>query len=151
MAYNDKEVPPLSLVPEDDVLTDDKDSTKFCSFKLFTSSAAARTAPTMAMKYTFTMMKVDGTQSIRDHLRWCDNLDKVFNGRNLTDISERYLLMKEMCEGEALTALEAGTNGNLQLRFLVLQACAINNAIHRFTTWKPYVQTVLQAYRSGPT
>jgi hypothetical protein len=46
---------------------------------------------------------------------------------NLTDISELYLLMKEMCEGEALTVLEAGTNGNLQLRFLALQARTINN------------------------
>jgi hypothetical protein len=34
MAYNDKEVPPLSLIPEDKVLSEDqKDSAKYCSFK----------------------------------------------------------------------------------------------------------------------
>ena len=127
MAYNDKEVPPLSLIPEDDVSTDDKDSTKYCSFKLFTSPVAAQADPATATKYSFTMMKVDGTQSIRDHLTWCDNIDKVFIGMNLTDMSERYHLMKEMCEGEALTALEAGTTGHHQLRFLAMQAHAIQN------------------------
>jgi hypothetical protein len=88
----------------------------------------------MAMKYSFTMMKVDGTQSVHDHLKWMDNIDKVFNGMNITDISERYGLMKEMCKGEAFTALEAGTNDNHQLHFLVLQTIAINNAGPQDTT-----------------
>jgi hypothetical protein len=43
MANNKKEVPPLSLIPKDEeVLSEDqKDSAKYCSFKLFTSPVSA--------------------------------------------------------------------------------------------------------------
>jgi hypothetical protein len=65
MANNDKEVLPLSLIPEDEVLSEDlKDSAKYCSFKLFTSPASAANVNGNISKYSFTMMKVDGTNHI---------------------------------------------------------------------------------------
>jgi phenylalanyl-tRNA synthetase alpha subunit len=71
MATNDKEVPPLSLIPEDEVLSEDqKDSAKYCSFKLFTLPASAAGTNGNMSKYSFTMMKVDGTQSIHQHILW---------------------------------------------------------------------------------
>jgi hypothetical protein len=40
---------------------------------------------------------------------WTRNINKVFEGMNPTDNDEQIHLMKEMCKGKALTALEAGT------------------------------------------
>ena len=85
---SEKEQPPLSLVPEEEIPEDRTDSTKYCTFKLFTSPAAAAAGGANAntSKYSFTMMKVDGTQSIRHHLKWYRDIGKVFAGLNIDDV-----------------------------------------------------------------
>ena len=99
-----KEVPPLSLIPEDEV-SEEYDSTKCASFKLLTAPnaviAAGGAAPT---KYSFTMLKVDGTQSIREHIKWYNNVLKVFNGLNVTGPTDQKCMTEELCMGAALTA-----------------------------------------------
>ena len=103
-----KEVPPLSLIPEDEV-SEEYDSTKTASFKLLTAPGAALVAGGAApTKYSFTMLKVDGTQSIREHITWYKNILKVFAGLNVNDATDQRRMTEELCFGAALTAYSAG-------------------------------------------
>ena len=111
-----KEVAPLSLVPEDDVSEDKSDSTRYCSFKLRSSPADADSA-----KYSFTMMKVDGSQSIRDHIRWTRNIVKVFTGLNIMDVHDQRRMTEEICLGSVLTAYQAGVVASMAARHLGLK------------------------------
>ena len=115
-----KEVqPPLSLIPDDDVSADKSDSTKYCSFKLLTSPGTAATT-----KYTFTMLKPDGSQSIRDHIRWTQNIQKVFTGLNITSHEDKRRMTEEMCSGSTLTAYTAGVNSGISAYFTELRTAA---------------------------
>ena len=110
-----KEVPPLSLIIPEDEVSEEYDSTKCASFKLLTSPGAVTAAggapPT---KYSFTMLKVDGTQSIREHIKWYNNVLKVFAGLNVTGPTDRKRMTEELCTGAALTAYSAGVeNSNM--------------------------------------
>ena len=103
------EIPPLSLVPDDEVIEDKTDSTKYCIFKLFTSPAAAiRPNNPNTAYYSFALKKVDGTQSIRDHIKWTKDTVTVLDGQNITDADDKLQLLQQMCSGEALTAFNAG-------------------------------------------
>jgi hypothetical protein len=83
MANNEKEVPPLLLIPKDEVLSEDQmDSLKYCSFQLYTTLPASAAGNGNMSKYSFMMMEVDGTQqSIRQHhILWAQNMSKVCLG-----------------------------------------------------------------------
>ena len=62
---SEKEILFLSLIPEENTSEDREDSTKYCSYKLLVAPGSTNTN-----KYTFTMLKVDGNQSIRAILKW---------------------------------------------------------------------------------
>jgi hypothetical protein len=70
--------------------------------KLFTSPASAATANGNMSKYSFTMMKVDGTKSIRQHILWAQNMSKVCLGMNITNVGDKVVLIRQMCVKEKL-------------------------------------------------
>ena len=111
-ANNDsqKETPFLSLIPEDHTSEDREDSTRYCSYKLMVAPGTTNTN-----KYTFTMLKVDGTQSIRAILKWSQDVTTVFKGLGITDDPTKYAMIQEMCSGAILTAFNAGVEASLQL------------------------------------
>ncbi len=122
-ANHDKDTIPLSLIPEDEVSEDASDSTKYCSFKLRTAPGHA----TNTSKYSFTMIKVDGTQSIREHIKWTRNIGKVFEGQELTNVHDQLHMLQEMCPGSALTALNAGIATSRASRWELLRALTVAN------------------------
>ena len=94
------EKPILSLRPDEDDTTDHKDHTKCGSFKL-------RANPTDAdsSKYSFSLPYVDGTQSVRSHLQWKTNVERVIIGLGIRDNGDaQYNLILQLCTGAALVA-----------------------------------------------
>lgn len=91
------EVPILSLVPDEDELDVD-DHTKTCVHKL-------RSDPTDANspKVSFTMGYADGTQSVRFHLNWYANVQRVFEGLNITSGPNKHKMARMLCRGTART------------------------------------------------
>ena len=75
---NKAESPILSLVPEDGELVEE-DHSKTGSFKLLSNPTDA-TSP----KYQFSMGYADGTQSVRFHIMWKRNVERVLRGLNIT-------------------------------------------------------------------
>jgi len=99
---NRKEIPFLSLVPEEES-EEREDSSKYCSYKLM----VAPKSTSNTNKYTFTMLKVDGTQSIRAILKWTRDIEVVFKGLDVEDAPEKFSMIQEMCSGATLTAFNA--------------------------------------------
>ena len=95
---NKMEVPILPLVPEDGEL-EEEDVTKCGSFKLYSNPGDANSP-----KYIFRMGFADGTQSVRFHLKWCENTLKVLRGLGITDGVNQATLVEEMCRGPILSA-----------------------------------------------
>ena len=124
-----KEVPPLSLVPDDDASSDKTDNTKYCQFKLLTSPGST----TVTSKFAFTMLKVDGSQSIRDHIQWTRNLEKVWTGLNLTNNEDKRHIAEETCLGSVLTAYKAGIDTASDNAWMAARQAAFD-AVTRGTT-----------------
>jgi len=103
----------LSLIPEDDESEDREDSTKYCTYKL----AAVPGSTTNTNKYSFTMLKVDGTQSIRAMIKWTRDVGVVFKGLQITTPIGKHAMMQEMCSGSTLTAFNAGVNASMRETF----------------------------------
>ena len=79
------DAPPLSLIPDgDDEYDEERDKMKTSSFKLRTSP----TDPDSAT-YSYRLVRVDGTQSIRGHIKWLINVGKVHVGLNITNDVEK--------------------------------------------------------------
>ena len=99
--------PILSLRPEEDDTMDHKDHTKYGSFKL-------RANPTDedSSKYSFSLPYVDGTQSVRSHLQWKTNVERVINGLGISNEGDaQYNLILQLCTGTALVAFTEAFNG----------------------------------------
>jgi hypothetical protein len=114
-------IPPLSLIPEDDVLEDRSDSTKYCSFKLLMlpGTAGSTTA------YYFTLLSQGGrkTVDLRTH--------QVVSGRpeglrqpqrHCPSWKER--MSQEMCSGGALTVYPAGVDAKIVMRHNIAKQLA---------------------------
>ena len=101
-ASQPKEVCPLPLVPDEDESTEEKDTTKYGTFKLLTDPGTAG-----CPKYTFTMKYIDGTQNLRAVLNWIVNVKKVCAGLNLTTAAEQVPLIRQMCLSNALAIFDA--------------------------------------------
>ena len=117
-----KETPPLPLVPEDDVNGDNNDSTKCMSFKLKASPGNSKAT----QKYSFTMQKVDGTQTIRQHIQWMLNLQKVFYGMEVATPADQQHLTEQMCSGAFKTAYTTGVEAAITSRWQVHKMTAVN-------------------------
>ena len=75
----EKEKPPLPLIPKAETeLSGEKDYTKCSSFKLLTNPAKADSP-----KYNFAVRYVDGTQTVRAHIKWMLDVGRVHRGLNL--------------------------------------------------------------------
>jgi hypothetical protein len=59
---------------------------------------------------------------MQDRIMWTRNIRKVYDGMNLTDNDDQIHLMKEMCDGQALTALKV----KLALPLLAMQHATSN-------------------------
>ena len=121
-ANNDsgKEIPFLSLIPEEQSSEEREDSTKYCSYKLLVAPGTTNTN-----KYTFTLLKVDGTQSIRAILKWTRDTPIVFKGLGINDAPTKYAMIQEMCSGATLTAFNAGVEASVLLSWDVARQTAI--------------------------
>ena len=77
---NKAEVPILSLVPEEGEYDED-DHSKTGTFKLLSNPADVDSA-----KYTFSIGYDVGTQSVRFHIQWKKNVEKVLRGMRVTTV-----------------------------------------------------------------
>jgi hypothetical protein len=118
---------PLSFLPEDDLATS-KDSTMCSSFKLNASPGDDANSP----RYGFTMAKVDGTQTIRQHLKWVSDLNKVYAGLSIDKASSKCLLAEQMCSEAFKTAYVNGVEKSISTRWNVKVMTAVN-ALERDT------------------
>ena len=99
-------VPPLTLVPDpEEEAVSLKDTSACTSFKL-------RTNPTDqdSTTYSFALVRVDGTQSIRCHINWIRDVKKVHTGLDITNVDRKHAVNQEWCSGSALTAYINGVN-----------------------------------------
>ena len=95
-----KEAPPLPLVsPEDD----ETDKLKIATFKL-------RTDPTNtdSPTYTFSIVKLDGSESLRQGLQFYNKASKVMSGLNITVGDNKLSMYREMLTGQALQQFNKG-------------------------------------------
>ena len=115
---------PLSLVPQDDDGTS-KDSTEYATFKLKASPGndASKT------KYGFTMAKVDGTQSVRQHLKWVSDLNKVYVGMRMESAPDKQRLAEQMCSGGFKTAYMNGIEKAINIRWKADTTAAMNTLV----------------------
>ena len=103
------EIPPLTLIPDEDEF-DVKDYSKTGSFKLYSDpdAAADATAGVAAgfhhPKYSFTMPYADGSQSIRFHIKWVENVKKVLRGMCITQQHAKVEMILQLCSGTIRTA-----------------------------------------------
>ena len=91
-----REIPPLSLIPDETEAEDE--TTKTGTFKLLTDPADADSP-----KYSFTMAFADGTQSIRFHIQWYKNVTTIFTGMNITTGPRQVDMVQRLCNGPILT------------------------------------------------
>jgi len=95
-----KLVPPLPLIPE--AIPDD-DETQLAKFKL-------RAEPTQvdSPTYSFTMLKSNGSGSLRQAIQFLINLLKVYHGLNLVNPGPRLNIAQELMTGQALVQFNKG-------------------------------------------
>jgi hypothetical protein len=92
-----KEVPPLSLVPEEDKLVQGE-SPKKGQFKLLSDPTN-----TASQKYSFTMNYADGSQSIRFQIKWVMDVQKILHGMDITTPAPQQEMIQQLCSGQVLT------------------------------------------------
>lgn len=115
----EKEIPPLPLMPETAIEDTDKDYTKCSSFKLLTNPND-NTSP----KYNFSIRYVDGSQSIRDHIKWTRDIGRIHRGLGLAAAPAKHQITLQLCRAAAHTAYSEAVNHNAAQRWLVLQNAA---------------------------
>ena len=144
---SNKESPPLPLVPdEDEEYNEERDKMNTVSFKLRTSPADANSS-----LYSFRVMKVDGTQSVRQHLKWIMAVRKVHKGLNMQDHNEIHELNTELLSGEALSSYQVGVDA-AQLQILTaLQIVARDGVVRDVNhTDDQHLDAQAQAVRAVP-
>jgi hypothetical protein len=88
-----KEVPPLSLVPDESEI-EQKDEAKKAQFKLLSDPT-----DTASQKYSFTMNYADGNQSIRFQIKWVQDVQKILRGMNITTPAAQHEMIQQLCSG----------------------------------------------------
>jgi hypothetical protein len=85
------EVPPLSLLPDEDEM-EQGDTAEKATFKL-------RLDPTNvnSQKYSFTMAYIDGSQSIRFQIKWANDILKVLHGMANATPAAQLELIQQLC------------------------------------------------------
>jgi hypothetical protein len=106
-----KELPPLPLKPEE--VTEDNEL-KLTEFKL-------RTNPTQADSptYSFTIVKLDGSKSLRQALTFYHSVGKVTHGLNITTAINKLTIIRELMSGQALQQFNDGYNRCLNAQYQI--------------------------------
>jgi hypothetical protein len=91
------EVPPLSLVPDDNEL-EQNNNVKKGTFKLRLDPA-----DTTSQKYSFTMAYTDRSQLIRFQIKWVKDVLKVLCGMGVAMSAAQHELIQQLCLGQVLT------------------------------------------------
>jgi hypothetical protein len=117
-----REVAPLSLIPDDEVGGETKNTTNQMSFKLKASPGNAN----VTTKYTFNMMKVDGTQTLRQHIKWTLDLQQVYDGMELASAVDRRRLAEQMCSGVFKAAYTACIESSIKVRWSADTSAVVN-------------------------
>jgi hypothetical protein len=92
-----KEVPPLSLVPDESKI-EQNDEAKKGSFKLLSDPT-----DTASQKYSFTMNYADGSQSIRFQIKWVKDVQKILRSMDITAPAAQHEMIQQLCSGQVLT------------------------------------------------
>jgi len=96
--------PALSLIP---AVQDDTGRSKM-SFKLFTDPTNPESP-----KFAFTMCVLTGAESLREHLTWKENVDKIIAGLNLDTPSKKNTSITQLVTGSALTSYQKGIKDSI--------------------------------------
>ena len=99
-----REIAALPLIP---AVEDDTGRNKV-SFKLYTD-----TANEASPKVTVTMFVLTGGESLREHLVWRENLDKVIRGLNLDTPLKKDGTISQLVVGAASTSYQKGIKDSL--------------------------------------
>jgi hypothetical protein len=92
-----KEVPPLSLVPDESKI-EQNDEAKKAFFKLLLDPT-----DTAIQKYSFTMNYAYGSQSIRFQIKWVKDVQKILWGMDMTATAAQHEMIQQLCSGQVLT------------------------------------------------
>lgn len=118
---NKLEAPILSLIPETENDEDGEDRTSTVQFKLKSNPADADSP-----KYTMTMGYCDGSQSIRFHLKWYQNVNIVLRGLGVTTGPEQATLIEQMCKGTVLSGFRESIASQVQVMKAMAHRTAFN-------------------------
>jgi len=94
-----KEVASLPLIP----LVEDEAGRAKMSFKLFTDPANDASP-----KVTFPMFILTGGESLREHLVWHENLEKVNVSLNLNTLTKKQNTILQLIHGASITSFIKG-------------------------------------------
>jgi len=107
--------PALSLIP---AVEDDTGRSK-TSFNLFTDPANVEST-----KFAFSMFVLTGAESLREHLTWRENMDKIIAGLNLDTPSKKNTSFTQLAIGSALTSYQKGIKDSIASLWEVEQEAA---------------------------
>ena len=116
-----REVPPLPLKPEE--VTEDNEL-KLAKFKL-------RTNPTDpdSPTYSFTIVKLDGSESLRQFLKFYQSIGKITHGLNITNALNKMTIIKELLTGQALQQFNDGYMKRLTAQYDIMKEAARQTSI----------------------
>jgi hypothetical protein len=97
-----KELPPLPLEPNEDV---EANEMKLAKFKLRTDPSK-----TDSTVYSFTLVKLDGSETLRMGLDFYVKSQKVMVGLDITDIDKQLTMYRELMTGQALQQFNKGVD-----------------------------------------
>jgi len=89
---------PLEVAP-----ATEEDATKMATFKLRTTPADANSPV-----YTHTMRKLDGSETLRQAIQFCYDIDTVITGLHITNATNAKAIYLQLLSGQALTQFNSG-------------------------------------------
>jgi len=105
-----REVASLPLIP----LVESHVGRKKMSFKLLTDPTNEASP-----KVTFVMFALSGGESLREHLVWRENMDKVIKGLNLDTPTKKITAIEQLVNGSPLTSFRKGQKDSLETLWMV--------------------------------
>jgi len=110
-----KEVASLPLIP----LVEDEAGHAKMSFKLFTDPANDASP-----KVTFPMFILTGGESLREHLVWHENLEKVIVGLNLDTPTKKQNMILQLVRGASMTSFIKGQKTSVDTLWAIQREAA---------------------------
>ena len=114
--------PPLPLVSEETI---EEDETKLAKWKLRTDPANAASPV-----YDFKMRKLSGGETLRQGIRFMNDIIKVCNGLDLTTAVNQMTIYRQMLSGEPLTQFNFGAAEQVEALTQHARNVAYNNVLN---------------------